>query len=76
MKNRRASITDEVIILYRVYNKLKEKYSDIQINFENDDDIKILEYTNSNRVKTIKFGNHELSRCRNKKYFRIKICKF
>ena len=58
--------SSEVKLTYEeLNNKLKEKYSDIQINFENDDDIKILEYTNSNRVKTIKFGNHELSRCRN-----------
>lgn len=42
-------------------NKLKEKYDDISINFSNDDDIKILEYTESSRVKTVKFGNHELS---------------
>ena len=42
-------------------NKLKTKYSDIQINFENEEDIKILEYTDSNRVRTVKFGNHELS---------------
>lgn len=69
--------SSEVKLTYEeLNNKLKEKYSDIQINFENDDDIKILEYTNSNRVKTIKFGNHELSRCRNKKHFGIKICKF
>ena len=42
-------------------NKLKEKYDDISIDFSNDDDIKILEYTESSRVKTVKFGNHELS---------------
>ena len=42
-------------------NKLKTKYSDIQINFSNEEDIKILEYTDSKRVKTVKFGNHELS---------------
>ncbi len=42
-------------------NKLKEKYLDIQIDFNNDEQIKILEYTDSNRVKTIRFGNHELS---------------
>lgn len=42
-------------------NKLKEKYLDIQIDFNKDEDIKILEYTDSGRVKTIKFGNHELS---------------
>lgn len=42
-------------------NKLKEKYADIQIDFSNDEEIKILEHTDSNRVKTVKFGNHELS---------------
>lgn len=41
--------------------KLKEKYNDIQIDFNNDEDIKILEYTDSNRVKTVKFGNHKIS---------------
>ena len=42
-------------------DKLKPKYSDIQIDFSNAEDIKILEYTSSGRVKTIKFGNHNLS---------------
>lgn len=42
-------------------DKLKTKYNDIQIDFENNDDIKIIEYTDGKRVKTIKFGNHELS---------------
>lgn len=42
-------------------NKLKEKYDDIAIDFSNSDDIKIMEYTEGTRVKTIKFGNHELS---------------
>lgn len=41
--------------------KLKSKYEDIQINFENSEDIKILEYTDGKRVKTVKFGNHEIS---------------
>lgn len=42
-------------------NKLKEKYNDIQIDFTNVEDLKIVAYTDSNRVKTVKFGNHELS---------------
>ena len=41
--------------------KLKSEYSDIKINFEDKDAIKITEYTNSNRVRTIKFGNKNLS---------------
>ena len=45
----------------QLLNKLKEKYEDIAIDFSNNDDIKIMEYTEGSRVKTIKFGNHELS---------------
>ena len=39
----------------------EEKYADIQIDFAKDEEIKILEYTDSNRVKTVQFGNHQLS---------------
>ena len=41
--------------------KLKVNYSDISIDFNNNDDLKIVEYTDSGRVKTVKFGNHNLS---------------
>ena len=41
--------------------KLKTKYSDISIDFSNQEDLKILEYTDSGRIKTVKFGNHEIS---------------
>ena len=51
-----VTLTKEELI-----NKLKEKYSDIEIDFDDSESIKILEYTDSQRVKTIKFGNHELS---------------
>ena len=42
-------------------NKLKESYSDISINFDDPEDMKILELTESGRVKTVKFGNHNIS---------------
>ena len=51
-----VDLTQEELI-----NKLKTKYKDIQIDFNNDEDVKILEHTDSNRVKTVRFGNHELS---------------
>ena len=51
-----VTLTQEQLI-----NKLKEKYSDISIDFSNSEDIKITEYTESTRVKTVKFGNHEIS---------------
>lgn len=52
----------EVILSHEeIINKLKEKYEDIAIDFANEDEIQILEHTDSTRVKTIKFGNHNLS---------------
>ena len=42
-------------------SKLKEKYEDIEIDFSNPECIKILEYTESGRVRTIQFGNKNLS---------------
>lgn len=45
-------------------NKLKEKYKDIEIDFANNESIKIVDYTESKRVKTVKFGNKEIARSR------------
>ena len=56
--------------------KLKVKYTDIQIDFNNDDDIKILDYTDGNRVKTVKFGNHELSGVETRTIFGLKSTNF
>ena len=57
-------------------NKLKEKYQDISINFSNNDDIKILEHTESGRVKTVKFGNHNLSGVEVRTIFNLKSTNF
>ena len=57
-------------------NKLKEKYSDISIDFTNSEDIKILEYTQSTRVKTVKFGNHEISGVEARTLFGLKSTNF
>ena len=59
-----------------IRNKLKEKYSDIQIDYSNDEEIKILEYTSSGRVKTIKFGNHNLSGVEARTIFGLKSANF
>lgn len=69
--------SSEVILTKdEVYNKLKENYSDIEINFDNAEDIKILEYTEGTRVKTIKFGNHNLSGVEARKIFGLKSTNF
>ena len=41
--------------------KIKQKHSNLQIDFNNEDAVKILDYTESGRVKTVKVGNLELS---------------
>lgn len=41
--------------------KLKEKHPEVAIDFAVADCIKILEYTDSGRVRTVKFGNIEIS---------------
>lgn len=56
--------------------KLKTKYPDILIDFSKDDEIKILEYTESKRVKTVKFGNHELSGVETRKLLGLKSTNF
>ena len=42
-------------------DKIKEKHNEFEIDFETQDCIKILEYTDGERVKKIKVGNLELS---------------
>ena len=42
-------------------NKIKEKYPDVQIDFNSEDSIQILEYTDSGRVRTIKCGNIKIA---------------
>lgn len=56
--------------------KLKTKYEDIQIDFNNPEAIQILEYTDSNRVKTVKFGNHEISGVEARSIFGLKSTNF
>ena len=59
-----------------VLNKLKEKYADIQIDFTKEEDVKIIDYTDSQRVKTVRFGNHELSGVETRTIFGLKSTNF
>ena len=69
--------SSEVILSQEeLLNKLKVKYADISIDFTNPDDIKILEYTESTRVKTVKFGNHEISGVEARSLFGLKSTNF
>lgn len=66
-----ASFTNEEIL-----QKLKEYYSEIEINFEDENEIKIIENTESGRVKTIKFGNIQIPGTEARKIFGLKSTMF
>lgn len=51
-----VTLTEEELL-----KKLKNKYSKIEIDFSNSESIKINEYTDSGRVKNVKFGNTEIA---------------
>ena len=69
--NTEVELTNEEIL-----EKLKQKYADIAIDFNNEEDIKILEYTSSGRVKNIKFGNHEISGTEARSIFGLRSTNF
>ena len=57
-----SQYSSEVIISKTdLLEKLKKEYSDIKINFDEKECIKILDYTESGRVRTVKFGNTEIA---------------
>ena len=56
--------------------KIKEYYSEIEINFFNENEIQILEKTESGRVKTIKFGNIQISGVEARTIFGLRSAKF
>lgn len=53
-----------------------EKYSEFEIDFKKEDCIKILEYTDGNRVQKIKIGNIEISGVVARQIFGLKSAKF
>ena len=56
--------------------KIKKEYKEIQIDFNKDDNIKILNYTDSGRVKTVRFGNTEISGTEVRSMFGLKSTNF
>lgn len=57
-------------------SKIKEYHSDFEINFDEDNPIQILEYTEGERIKTIKIGNLNLSGVEIRNIFDLKSAKF
>ena len=67
----------EVIISKNdLLEKIKKEYKDIQMNFNEKESIQILEYTESGRVKTVKFGNIELAGTKVRSMFNLKSTNF
>lgn len=57
-----SQYSSEVVLTKQNFiNKIKEKHTNFEIDFNVTDCIKILEYTEGNRVKKVKIGNLELS---------------
>lgn len=57
-------------------NKIKEKHSECEIDFSQENCIQIIEYTTSGRVKTIKFGNIEIAGTEARTIFGLKSTNF
>ncbi len=57
-----SQYSSEVVLSKEEFkNKILEKHQDLNINFEEENCIEITEYTESNRVKTIRVGNINIS---------------
>ena len=57
-------------------NKIKEKHPNIQINFNEENCIQITETTDSGRVRTVKFGNVNLSGVETRSIFGLRSANF
>lgn len=56
--------------------KMNENYSDFKIDFKEPECIKIIDYTEGNRIRTIKIGNKEISGVEARKIFGLKSSNF
>ena len=68
--------SEVVLTKNEVTNIIKEYHNNIEIDFSKEDAIKILKYTESGRVKTIKFGNLEISGTETRIIFGLKSAMF
>lgn len=56
--------------------KIKEKYANFEINFDEENSIEVKEYTSGGRIKLIKIGNKELSGTEVRTIFGLKSANF
>lgn len=76
-ENEYSQYSSEVVLSKEeLIEKMTNKYSDFSIEFENDEEIKIIEYNESGRVKTMKVGNKNLSGVEARTIFGLKSANF
>lgn len=76
-ENAYSTYASEVLISKdELIQKMLEKYSKFKIDFNSGDAIKILEYTDSGRIKNIQIGNINLSGVEVRAIFGLKSAKF
>ena len=68
--------SEVVISKADLLEKIRKEYKDIQINFDEKENIKVLEYTDSGRVKTVKIGNMEIAGTKIRSLFNLKSTNF
>jgi len=72
-----SSYLSEVVVSKdELSQKMHDKYSDFDINYEDENAIQILEYTEGMRVKTLKIGNKEMTGVDARSIFELKSAKF
>jgi len=76
-ENAYKQYSSNVIVTKKEFeSKMKKVHSDFKINFKQKDCIKVEEYTEGNRVKTIKVGNLKLSGVEIRNIFSLKSANF
>ncbi|MCL2383430.1 MAG: stage II sporulation protein D [Oscillospiraceae bacterium] len=68
--------SEVVLSKEEVIQKIREHHGDIAINFEEERPIEILEYTAGGRVRTIRFGNINLSGVEARRIFGLRSARF
>lgn len=72
-----SQYASEVLVTKEEFiSKIKEYHSDFTIDFNQTNQIEVLEYTDGNRIKTIKIGNLSLSGVETRTIFGLKSARF
>lgn len=68
--------SEVILTKEQVVEKIRQKYPEVEVDWNAQDSIQILEYTEGNRVKTLKVGNVNLSGVEARSIFELKSANF